>query len=125
MKSKERTHQERFKNIYFIQAQVCFKAHVQNNLINNCEVTVDDINRAEIVYGLSVPYLQGRMVQCKPEVHDKIEKIPLPPMIAQHHLNLAMYMDFFYVNENIFFTQSQTRLISLPLNTAHQGPYAQ
>ena len=24
-------------------------------------------------------------------------------MIAQHPLNLVMYMDFFYVNENIFF----------------------
>ena len=35
--------------------------------------------------------------------HDKIEKVPLPPMIALYHNKLALFIDFFYVNENIFF----------------------
>ena len=43
------------------------------------------------------------MTRKRTPVHEKIEKIPLPPMIAHHHLNRALYIDFFYVNGNIFF----------------------
>ena len=81
-----------------------FKNYVQNNSINNCTVTPDDINRADIIYGPPVPYLQGHMVRRKHQVHDKIQKIPLPPMIAQHHLNIALHIDFFYANENVYFS---------------------
>lgn len=79
------------------------KHYVNENLINNCNITADDINRAELVYGPAVPYIQGHMTRKRPLVHNKVEKIPLPPMIAKHHTNIALYMDFFYVNGNIFF----------------------
>ena len=58
--------------------------------MNNCAITADDVNRAEAIYGSPVPYLQGHMVRRKPQVHEKIEKVPLPPMIAQHHLDVAV-----------------------------------
>jgi hypothetical protein len=61
------------------------------------------VNRAELIYGPPVPYLQGHMVRLRPQTHNKIQKIPLPPMIAQHHHDVALAMDFFYVNGNIFF----------------------
>ena len=71
--------------------------------MNNCELTADDVNRAELIYGLSFPYLKRHMVRRKPQIHDKIEKIPLPPTIAEHHRDIALAMDLFFVNENIFF----------------------
>ena len=59
------------------------KNYVNKNLINNCAITVDDINRAELSYGTPVPYLQGHMVRHKPPIHNNdIEKILLPPMIT-------------------------------------------
>ena len=80
-----------------------YKGYVTHNLMNNCAITTDDVNMAEIIYGSPVPFLKGHMVRRKPQVHDKIEKIPLPPMIAQHHLDVALAMDFFFVNGNVFF----------------------
>ena len=50
------------------------------------------------------------MVRRKPQVHDKIEKIPLPPMISQHHLDVALAMDFFSVNGNIFFHTKSNKI---------------
>ena len=85
-----------------------FKNYVSNNLTTNCAVTTDDMNRAELMYGPAVPFLEGRMVRHKPLIHNNIEKIPLPPMVAAHHLTIALAMDFFFVNGNMFFhTKSQ------------------
>ena len=50
------------------------------------------------------------MIRRKPQVHDKIENIPLPPMIAQHHLNVALAMDFFFVNGSIFFHTKSNKI---------------
>ena len=84
------------------------KTHVNQNLITNCKINADDINRAEIVYVPSEPHIEGHMVRKKPHIHEKIEKVPLPPMISTHHLNLALGTDFFFVNGNIFLhTKSQ------------------
>ena len=48
------------------------------------------------------------MVRRKLPVHEKIEKIPLPLMILQHHSNLALGIDFFFINGKIFLhTKSQ------------------
>ena len=87
-----------------------YKKYVTHNLMNNCAITADDVSRAEAIYGSPVPYLQGHMVRRKPQVHDKIEKIPLPPMIAQHHLDVALAMDFFFVNGNIFFHTKSNKI---------------
>ena len=87
-----------------------YKDYVTHNLMNNCAITTDDVNRAEIIYGSPVPYLKGHMVRRKPQAHDKIEKIPLPPMIAQHHLDVALAMDFFFVNGNIFFLTKSNKI---------------
>ena len=76
------------------------KGYVNNNLINNCEITADDINRSEIIYGPAVPYTQGHMTRKRPPIHDKIEKVPLPPMITLHHRTVALFMNVFFVNGN-------------------------
>ena len=34
------------------------KHYINKNLINNCNITTDDMNRAELVYGPAVPYIQ-------------------------------------------------------------------
>ena len=38
-----------------------------------------------------------------PPTYGKILKIPLPPVISKHYLNIAMFMDLFFVNGLILF----------------------
>jgi hypothetical protein len=38
-----------------------FATYVNNNLINNCGITSDDVNRAQLIYGPPVPILKGKM----------------------------------------------------------------
>ena len=93
----------KYQEYLFYPGTKTLTKYVANNLINNSQITVDDVNRGELIYGPPVPYIQGHMTRKKPPMHEKIEKIPLPLMIQQHHSNIALAMDFFYVNGNIFF----------------------
>ena len=47
----------------FFPSSNTLKTYVNQNLITNYKINVDDINRAEIVYVPSEPYLEGHMVQ--------------------------------------------------------------
>ena len=93
----------KYQEYLFYPGTKSLNKYVANNLITNSAVTVDDINRGEIIYGPPVPYIQGHMTRTKPPIHDKIEKVALPLMIKQHHANVSLSMDFFYVNGHIFF----------------------
>ena len=44
-----------------------FKAMVKNNLILNCPVTLDDIDRASKIYGANIAALKGKTVRTKSE----------------------------------------------------------
>lgn len=79
-----------------------FKRIVSSNLLRNCPITIDDINRAEIIFGTPSPLLKGKMI--KPSsIKVKIEKIPLPLPISKYHQRLQLYIDIFYVNKIPFF----------------------
>ena len=108
-----------YQEYLFYPSTSTMKQYVNGNQINNCDVTVDNINRGELIYGPLTPYLQGHMTRRKPVVHKKIEKISLPPIIKLTHPALSLSIDFFYVNKNMFFTLNQIKWISLPHNIAH------
>ena len=78
------------------------KGHVYQNLLRNYEITADNINRGELIYSPLELYVEGHIVRHKPLINNKIEKIPLPSIILEHHLDLALCMDFFFTNRNIF-----------------------
>ena len=53
-----------------------FKHYVRNNLPLNCDVTIDDIDRAISIYGKLVPLIKGgRLTRNKPT---PIKDLPLP-----------------------------------------------
>ena len=43
-----------------------FKSVFKKQIINNCNVTTNDINHVELIYGPPTPLLQGKMTRYKP-----------------------------------------------------------
>ena len=49
------------------------------NQIRNLPITIDDINRAETIYGPQIPIIKGRAVGRRPELHFQ-HPLPTPPL---------------------------------------------
>ena len=58
---------------------------------------MDNISIAELIYGSPTPILQGEITRVKPKGAN-VERIPLPLPIYQHHKDLKLYIDLFFVN---------------------------
>ena len=86
-----------------------YKSIISQNLVNNSEVTIDDVERAIHIFGPAKPVLQGTMTRMKP-TNNKIEKVPLPLPITQHHSSVSISIDFFYVNGHTFLTSKSSKL---------------
>jgi hypothetical protein len=95
-----------------------FTKYVNNNLIINSGITGDDINRAQLIYGPPIPILKGKMKRIKPE-NKNITRMPLPPPVLQHHRNLQLYIDFFFVNKMPFLHTKSSKINFL---TVQSGP---
>jgi hypothetical protein len=67
--------------------------------ILNCPVTVEDVRRADLIYGPDIAFLKGRRTERPTEVGHIRNPIlaPLPPHIALHHSRLTLCVDFFFV----------------------------
>ena len=59
-----------------------FGDYINNNLLLNCNITLDGINRAENIYGEETPILQGNVRKNKLTANSNIYKIPLPLPIS-------------------------------------------
>ena len=55
-----------------------FQRIVANNLVSNCDVSVDDIKRAVAIYGEPISVLKGKMTRKSPKSHGELVKLPLP-----------------------------------------------
>ena len=58
---------------------------ITNNQIINTQVTANDINRAEDIYGSIVVILKVTMVRKRPQHIQNIPRVPLPSLILDHH----------------------------------------
>jgi hypothetical protein len=79
-----------------------FKAMVRNNMIMNCPINVDDIERAEKVYGKNIAALKGKTTKTSPNpvVTDYVE---VPPGIMEANSKVVLTADVFFVNKLPFF----------------------
>ncbi len=75
-----------------------YKHYLATNQINDCPISIDDISRAEAIYGPLVPLCKGKMVRKRPQHSANIKRIPLPPPVLQHHRVDTMSMDFLFVH---------------------------
>jgi hypothetical protein len=75
-----------------------FKLLLCMNAIQNCPVTVEDVNILEEIFGPDISSLKGKLTRHKPKPirHDLIE---IPKEINAKHYGINMRMDTMYVNE--------------------------
>ena len=75
-----------------------FKYMLENNLIHNCPVTVEDVQRCIYVYGEDTGTLQGRTTRSRPRPIPAIGYLPLAPSILEQHQHVMLSADYFFVN---------------------------
>jgi len=71
---------------------------VNNNLIRECPITCDDINRAEHIFGPDIGTLKGKTVRTQPSAVPTRNLIPLPMSIQTWHKNITLCADIFFLN---------------------------
>jgi Reverse transcriptase (RNA-dependent DNA polymerase) len=71
-------------------------------LIRNCPVTTADAKRAVFIYGDDIGSLKGKSTRTPPKHTPTLEAIPLPDTILEHHRNVTLCVDIFYVNQILF-----------------------
>ena len=69
--------------------------------MKNCRITVDDINRAENIFGKPIPLLQGKMTM-PTQVAKTTVRIPLSLEFKEEHRRVTLFIDIFYVNKMPF-----------------------
>jgi hypothetical protein len=78
------------------------KSIIQSNLIVNCPITTEDIDRAENIYGPSVPILKGKTTRQTPTTVVS-DYVAVPPQILSANIHLTLSGDLFFVNKAPFF----------------------
>jgi len=73
--------------------------------IKNTDVCIEDVNRAEFIYGPAVPLLQGKMTRptALPRVMGK-HLVALPAPIEDFHRDVVLCIDFFFCKWVTFFS---------------------
>jgi hypothetical protein len=80
-----------------------FQHILRQNLIRNCPVTPADAQRALVIYGADIATIKGKTTRS--EASERVptfEAVPLPPPILEHHMNVTLCVDFFFVQGLIF-----------------------
>ena len=75
-----------------------YKHYISSNQLRNCTVTIDDVTRAEAIYGPQVPILKGKMVRRRPEHFTSIPRVQIPAPLLEHHPTDELNMDYMYIN---------------------------
>jgi hypothetical protein len=76
---------------------------VKSNLIVDCPVTAEDIDRAEKIYGPSVPILKGKTTRQTPSSVAS-DYVAVPPEIMSANKHVTLSGDLFFINKVPFFS---------------------
>ena len=75
---------------------------IKNNLILNCPMTLDDIERASKIYGSNIAALKGKTVRTNSETVIS-DYIAVPEDVLQANRNVTFSADIMFVNKILFF----------------------
>ena len=95
-----------------------FRHIIAHNLVRNSHINVDDIDRAQYLFGTPTPLLQGKMTR-SPNPKERVPRVSIPPAILTHHRNVILHVDFFFVNKLPFLHTKSEGLNFLTVQTGH------
>ena len=102
-----------------------FKSLLRMNVIQNCPVTVEDINIAEKLFEPDMSSLKGKSTRRKPKpVRKNFIEIP-KELVAEHH-DIELCMNTMYVNECGMLTAIDKTIefrSLVPMNTKQHDEY--
>ena len=79
-----------------------FKWAIASNQIQNCPVTLKDIELAQLIWGKDIATLKGKTVQSKaPRIREITLRIPRE--FLKHNKEVTLEIDIFFVNKICFF----------------------
>jgi hypothetical protein len=84
-------------------SQQQFEQILAKSLIRNCPVTVDDAKRALLIYGVDLAALKGKRTKGSSQHIPTFNPVQVPGFILQHHSDVTLCMDNFYVQGHPFF----------------------
>ena len=73
------------------------KLYIKTNVLKNCKVTVEDVDRAEYIYGKPTPILQGKMTNSKQRTKNIVRTQP-PHGLTKEQCRVNLFIDIMYVN---------------------------
>jgi hypothetical protein len=85
-------------------AETEFQRILKQHLIMNCPVTPEDATRAQLIYGPDIAVIKGKTTRsaAAPRAATFVAT-PIPPPILEHHRNVTLCADFFFVQGLPFF----------------------
>jgi hypothetical protein len=83
-------------------SQKDFKWVIQSNQINNCPVTVHDVEAAHNIWGKNIAALKGKTTRSK-TIHVARDFVKVPKGILKLHKEVFLTCDIFFVNQIPFF----------------------
>jgi hypothetical protein len=86
-----------------------FRAIVSAGGILGCEVTSDNVEATEIIWGRSVLKMKGNMVR-RTGKHTVQSIIKVPKELIKLQQDVELAIDCFFVNKHIYFTTYSTKI---------------
>jgi hypothetical protein len=84
---------------------------IRDNLLTNSKATLDDLRRAEHIFGgTAVDLLKGKTVYKPINTNASIERIPLPPIILKTHPSDDLDVDFLYIQGAPYLLMKSTKI---------------
>jgi hypothetical protein len=78
-------------------SQAHFEHILENNLIQNCPISVDNAKRAVLIYGADSATLKGKTIKGPSQHVPMLKPVSLPDQIIGDHKDVTLCIDCFYV----------------------------
>jgi hypothetical protein len=75
---------------------------IENNLIQDCPVTISDVRRALHIYGPEMATIKGKTTRKKPISLPESTFTPIPKSLLDHHKQITIAIDFFLCKWSCF-----------------------
>ena len=92
-----------------------FKKLVSKNLILNCKINIDDIERSIKIYGTPEPLLQGKMTAPTQAIHNA-QTTNVPAEFMDIHKHVHLYVDICYINKLAFLVTRSGNINFITMN---------